>query len=81
MGGTRIKLKGFDLSRSNNVGRTSMLVFSAASSATERSLRKSQMLTTWSPQRVRYLREHENEPRSMLCAYFKSHCQVNGGYL
>ena len=56
MGGTRRTLKGLDLYKSKNDGKTSRLAFSDALSAMERSLCEYQRLKTWSPRRVRYLR-------------------------
>ena len=79
MGVTRRKLKGLDLSKSNNYGTNSMLFFEAVLSAMEISLWKSQRLITWSPQRVIYLRERKNYPSSMLCVDVKYHFPVHGG--
>ena len=79
MVGKRSTLKGIDISKYNNDGRTSMLVFAAVQSVMERSLWKSRRLKTWSPRRVRYFREHKNEPRSMFCEDVKSHWPLNYG--
>ena len=57
-----------------------MLVFADALVLMDRSLWNYLRLTTWSPWIGRYLRERNNDPRSMLCAYFKSNLSVNGGW-
>ena len=79
MGGTIRTLKVIYPSKSKNNGRTSMLLFADALSAMQRSLWKSQRLKTWSPRRVRDLREYDNQPRSMFCEYAKAHCPVKSG--
>ena len=56
MGGKIKTLKGLDIYKYNNDGRTSILVFAAALSVMERLLWKLQRLKTWSPQRVKDFR-------------------------
>ena len=72
-------MKVLHLSKSKKYERTSMLVFAAALVSMERSLWKLRRLTTWSPRRVRYLRERDNYPRSMFCMYVKDYWIVHGG--
>ena len=67
MRGTISTLKGLDLYKSKNDGRTSMLVFAAVKIEIERSLWKMRRLTTWSPHKMIYLRERDNDPWSMFC--------------
>ena len=76
MGGTRRTWKALDLFKSNNDGRTSLILSVSTLGTMEISLRKSQMLITWYPRRVRYLREFEKDPKSIFCAVIKSHCPV-----
>ena len=73
-------LKGIDKYKYKNDGITSMLLFVAVMSIMDISSWKSLRLTTWSTQRVRDVREHENEPRSMFCVDIKYHWPLNDGY-
>ena len=57
-----------------------MLLFVAVMSVMDISAQKSLRLTTWSTQRVRDVREHENEPRLMFCVDIKYHWPLNDGY-
>ena len=78
MGGTIRSLKVLHMSKSNNYGTTSILVFESALITMKRSLYKLQKLIAWSPLRVIYFRERNNEPGSMFCTDLKSHWPVHG---